>query len=143
MGQAASNLTSSSAPIAPPHEPVRLAIDRGNPVDPTDFGLFHKTSARARYEEAAARFPDADDVVLMNTEGELTETTVANLAVRLNGRWWTPPRSAGLLPGCERAALLEDGTLTERGIRMADLARADGLAVLSSVRPWRAATLVD
>jgi para-aminobenzoate synthetase/4-amino-4-deoxychorismate lyase len=136
-------LETGSAPIAPPYEPVRLAIDRGNPVDPTDVGLFHKTSARARYEEAAARFPDADDVVLVNTEGELTETTVANLAVRLDGRWWTPPRSAGLLPGCERAALLEDGTLTERGIRIADLARADGLAVLSSVRPWRAATLVD
>ncbi|HUL85355.1 MAG TPA: aminodeoxychorismate synthase component I [Actinomycetota bacterium] len=136
-------LETGSAPIAPAREPVRLAIDRGNPVDPTDVGLFHKTSARARYEEAAARFPDADDVVLVNTEGELTETTVASLAVRLDGRWWTPPRSAGLLPGCERAALLEEGTLTERGIRVSDLARAEGLAVLSSVRPWRAATLMD
>ena len=111
-------LETGSAPIAPSREPVRLAIDRGNPVDPTDVGLFHKTSARARYEEAAARFPDADDVVLVNTEGELTETTVANLAVRLDGRWWTPPRS------CRPAARLRTGRAA-RG-RHADRARDPG-----------------
>jgi len=73
----------------------------------------------------------------------VTETTIANLAVRLDDRWWTPPLAAGLLPGCERAALLSGGSTAERSIRFDDLAAAEGLAVLSSVRPWREAALID
>lgn len=122
-------------------EPVRLAVDAAHPVDPADPFLFHKTTLRRRYEEAKERHPDADDVILMNTHGEATETTIANLAVLLDGRWWTPPLDAGLLPGCERAALLADGTLEERPIPAADLERAEDLAICSSVRPWRRAVI--
>ena len=44
--------------------------------------------------------------ILVNRHGELTETTIANLAVRLDGTWWTPPTSSGCLPGVERGRLL-------------------------------------
>ncbi len=57
--------------------------------------------------------------------------------------WWTPPIDAGLLPGCERAALLDAGSIAERSIRIQDLEVAEGLAVVSSVRPWRDAALID
>jgi para-aminobenzoate synthetase/4-amino-4-deoxychorismate lyase len=131
-----------SAPLpAPGDEPVILAIDAGHPIDPRDVFLFHKTTLRDRYEVASARYPDADDVILVNERGEATETTIANLAVRLDGRWWTPPLDAGLLPGCERAALLADGTLTERTIVVDELPDAQALAVVNSVRGWRRAVL--
>ena len=126
---------------ADPRGSVRLGVDAGHPVDPADPFLFHKTTLRGRYEEAKERHPDADDVLLTNTRGEATETTIANLAVRLDGRWWTPPLDAGLLPGCERAALLADGTLRERTLSLAELARAEDLAIYSSVRPWRRAVI--
>jgi para-aminobenzoate synthetase/4-amino-4-deoxychorismate lyase len=131
------------APAGPSVEPVRLAIDRGHPVDPADVLLFHKTTLRERYDDAAERHPDADDVILMNDRGEITETTRANVAVRIDGRWWTPPLASGLLPGCERAALLEEGRLAERAITVEELMDAEAIAVLSSVRPWREAVLVD
>jgi para-aminobenzoate synthetase / 4-amino-4-deoxychorismate lyase len=131
------------APMPASHEPIVLAIDREHPVDPADPLLFHKTTLRDNYDDARARFPDADDVVLVNTRGEVTETTIANLAVRLEGRWWTPPREAGLLAGCERKALLADGTLAERSIAIADIADAESLAVVSSVRGWRSAVLSE
>lgn len=121
--------------------PVRLALDTEAVVDPRDPSWFHKTTLRERYEDAAARHPDADDVILVNRRGEVTETTIANLAVRLDGRWWTPPLDAGLLPGCERAALLADGTLAERTILAQALIGAEDLAVLNSVRGWRPAVL--
>ena len=124
-------------------EPLRLSIDRTHPVDPTDALLFHKTTVRERYEEAAERFPDADDVVLVNTRGEVTETTRANIAAKLDGRWVTPPLDAGLLPGCERAALIADGTLEESPISVESFADADEIAFLNSVRGWRRAELVD
>ena len=80
-------------------------------------------------------------VVLVNDRGEATETPIANLAVRLDGRWWTPPRTAGLLAGTARARLLRDGTLAERPIPVEALRRAEALALVSSVRGWREARL--
>ncbi len=127
---------SAAAPIAPLAQPVRLAIDRDHPVDPADPFLFHKTTLRSRYEDAAARFPDADDVVLVNTRGEITETTRANLAVKLDGRWVTPSLDCGLLPGCERAALLADGTLREATVAIEAFEHADEIAFLGSTRGW-------
>src|ERR671920_804849 len=62
----------------------------------------------------AAALPDADDVVLTNRHGQVTETTIANLCVRLDGRWWTPPVTAGCLPGVERGRLVAAGVLHER-----------------------------
>ena len=87
--------------------------DRRAAGRPGDVLLFHKTSRRERYEAARARHPDADDVLLVNTRGEVTESTIANVAAQLGGRWITPPLDAGLLPGTERAALLDEGTLAE------------------------------
>jgi para-aminobenzoate synthetase/4-amino-4-deoxychorismate lyase len=119
---------------------VAVALDEPT-VDPAEALLFHKTTLRDRYDTARARHPDADDVVLVNRDGEVTEASSSNVAVRLEGRWWTPPLRSGLLPGTERAALLADGTLAERAITVDELRRADGLALLNSVRGWRPATL--
>ncbi|MGZ4137844.1 MAG: aminodeoxychorismate synthase component I [Actinomycetota bacterium] len=121
-------------------EPVRLALD-DHPVDPSDVFLFHKTTMRRRYDEARARHPDADDALLVNRAGEITETAVTNVAVERQGIWWTPPIEAGLLPGTERAALLADGTIVERPITVDEARDADAIAVFSSVRGWRRASL--
>jgi para-aminobenzoate synthetase/4-amino-4-deoxychorismate lyase len=119
---------------------VRLVVD-DEPVDSTSRWLRHKTSQREPYDERRLRHPEADDVVLVNERGELTETSRANLAVRLAGQWWTPPLQSGCLPGVERGRLLELGTITERVLTLADLHRAEELAVLSSLRGWRSAVL--
>jgi para-aminobenzoate synthetase / 4-amino-4-deoxychorismate lyase len=119
-------------------DPVRIAID-DVAVDPDDPLLYHKTTLRGRYERAAARHPHADDVVLVNTRGEVTESTIANIAVRRSGRWSTPPLDAGLLPGIGRAIALEEGTLEERSLTVDDLRRAEAVALVSSVRGWRRA----
>ncbi|MGZ8598655.1 MAG: aminotransferase class IV, partial [Actinomycetota bacterium] len=122
-----------------PDGPVRVAIDT-EPVDPADVWLYHKTTRREPYERRRERRPDVDDVLLVNSRGELTESTIANLAVRVGGRWVTPPLAAGLLPGSARAALLADGTLVERAVPVRDLDGAE-IALVSSVRGWRAAEL--
>lgn len=122
--------------------PVRLAW-AAERVDSRDVGLFHKTADRRRYERRQATRPDADDVILVNERGEVTETTIATLAVRLDGRWWTPPIGCGLLPGVERGRLVDAGELSQRIITVADLNRATGLAVVNSLRGWRPAVLID
>jgi para-aminobenzoate synthetase / 4-amino-4-deoxychorismate lyase len=78
---------------------------------------------------------------MINERAKLTEVTRANLAVRLEGRWWTPSLSSGCLPGVERARLLDLGRLSERVLHLTDLDRAEGIAVLSSLRGCRPAVL--
>ena len=139
----AGRVTVKATALPPSPQPVRLALDTAEPVEPSDPMLFHKTSRRRRYEEAAARHPDADDVVLTNTRGEITESTIANIAVKLDGRWVTPALDCGLLPGVGREMALEDGWLAEGVVTVDDLRRADDLALVSDVRGRRDAVLVD
>jgi para-aminobenzoate synthetase / 4-amino-4-deoxychorismate lyase len=127
--------------LPPAEERVRVALD-DEPVDPSDLWLFHKTTRRAPYRRRRERRPDVGDVVLVNDRGEVTESTIANLAVRLEGVWVTPPIDAGLLPGTYRTVLLREGRLIERPVTVDELRRAGELALVSSVRGWRPAVLV-
>jgi len=128
--------------LPPADDAVRVALD-DEPVDPSDVWLFHKTTRRAPYERRRERRPDVDDVLLVNDRGEVTESTIANLAVRLDGVWVTPPVDAGLLPGTYRNVLLRDGRMTERPVTVGELRGAGELALVSSVRGWRRAALVS
>ena len=130
----------TGTPLEAGPEPVRLVID-DVPVDAADPMLYHKTTARKPYEERRDRHPEADDVVLVNAAGEVTETTIANLLVRLDGTWCTPPLDSGCLPGVYRECLLERGAVVERRLTPTDLRTADELAVVNSVRLWRSAVL--
>ena len=86
-------------PLASEPDVVHVALD-DVPQDPRDVFLFHKTSRRQRYEEARRRHPDADDVVLINDRGEVTESTIANVAVQhRTGGGSTPPIEAGTAAG--------------------------------------------
>jgi para-aminobenzoate synthetase / 4-amino-4-deoxychorismate lyase len=127
-----------------PPEPtgrVRVALD-GEPVDPSDVWLYHKTTRRALYDRRRERRPDVDDVFLVNDRAEVTESTIANLAVRSGGTWVTPPLDSGLLPGTRRAAMLASGELVERVVTIDDLRRGDEITLVSSLRGWRPAVLV-
>jgi para-aminobenzoate synthetase/4-amino-4-deoxychorismate lyase len=124
----------------PPAGPVRLAIDPA-PIDSTQCWPHHKTSLREPFTSRLARHPSADDVVLVNERGDVTESCTANIAARLDGQWWTPPLESGCLPGIERARLVADGVLQERVLRPADLHRAEDLALVNSLRGWRPAML--
>lgn len=134
-------IETSEAP--PPAEgPVRLALN-DEPVDPNDVWLFHKTSRRAPYDRRRDRRPDVDDVILVNSRGVVTESTIANLAVSIEGRWVTPPLDSGLLPGTYRAVLLREGTLVERPVAIEELLGAAEVALVSSTRGWRPAEVVE
>jgi para-aminobenzoate synthetase/4-amino-4-deoxychorismate lyase len=111
------------------------------PVDSQNPLLYHKTTHRQPYDAARAFRPDCDDVLLYNERGEITEATLANVVVRLNGVWYTPPLSSGLLPGTYRAWLLDQGRIQERVITLDELQTAEAIALINSVRLWRDAIL--
>ncbi|MFI5035302.1 MAG: aminodeoxychorismate synthase component I [Acidimicrobiales bacterium] len=124
-----------------PSGPVVLAVD-DEPVSSHSTWLFHKTTRRSPYDRRRRRHGEADDVIMVNERGECTEVTTATLVARVGATWLTPPLTSGCLPGVERARLLDEGELVESVLTLDDLRAADELAVVNSLRGWRAAKLV-
>ena len=122
-------------PLEPGRRTWQVAL-AWRPVDPASRFLYHKTTNRAVYDEARADFPRHDDVILWNEKGEITESSIANVAARIRGQWITPPVSCGLLPGIYRRHLVEKGRIREGVIRHRDLENAERLALINSVRGW-------
>jgi para-aminobenzoate synthetase / 4-amino-4-deoxychorismate lyase len=142
-------LTLQAAPLAPlagsADEPVGLVLSR-LPVHTPAALLAHKTSCRADYDAAVhtAALQGAFDTLFFNAQGRLTEGGRSNVFVQLDGRWYTPPVSDGVLPGVMRAQLLADPRwqASERSISRAELLRADALMVSNALRGALPARLI-
>ncbi|MEC5424127.1 aminodeoxychorismate synthase component I [Virgibacillus sp. C22-A2] len=114
-------------------QPVKLS---GVPIDKNNLFLYHKTTNRTTYQSISDQHPDVTDVLLWNENREVTEFTIGNVVVELDGNLYTPPVTCGLLPGTYREVLLNDGIITERIIRMEELAICSNIWLINSVRKW-------
>lgn len=116
--------------------PLPVSLAR-SPVDPSDPFLYHKTTHRDVYRRHLEEAPDhVFDVLLWNEDGEVTEFCRGNLVAETDGRLVTPPRTAGLLPGCYRAELLDRGRIQERPLAIGDVTSASRLWFINSARRW-------
>jgi para-aminobenzoate synthetase / 4-amino-4-deoxychorismate lyase len=122
--------------------PVRVCLAKA-PVNSGNVFFFHKTTHREVYNNARKDFPDCDDVLLYNERGELTEFTICNLVVKLDGGFYSPPISCGLLPGTFRAHLLETGQVEERVVRVEEIKRCEKIFRVNSVRKWERVELIE
>jgi para-aminobenzoate synthetase / 4-amino-4-deoxychorismate lyase len=107
-------------------------------VNREDIFLYHKTTRRVVYDNALtqARSAGADEAILCNDRGELTECTIGNIVVEQAGRRVTPSLSCGLLPGTLRQELLDTGRIEEDVLTVAELYAADAVYLINSVRRW-------
>lgn len=129
-----------AAPLPPNPAQITVALAQ-EAMPPADAFIWHKTTFR----EAYAKHPVPSgcfDTLLYNQAGEVTEFTIGNVAVELDGRWVTPPLACGLLPGVMRQTLLAQGRIEEATIHLDELHRATGLALINSVRGWLPAQLL-
>jgi para-aminobenzoate synthetase/4-amino-4-deoxychorismate lyase len=113
--------------------PVRLKLAAA-PVRIDNPFLYHKTTRRDVYDTARASVDDCDDVLLWNSEGYLTEATIANVAVNIGGRLYTPPEECGLLAGTWRGRLLASGEIEQRRIRVDEVPVGEEVLLFNSVR---------
>ncbi len=123
-----------TAPTPPAGSVTVMLADA--PVDRNDPMLYHKTTMRDAYVRARESYPAAFDVVLWNTDGNVTESTIANLVVERNGRRITPPVSDGLLAGTFRAELLARGEIVEARVSRSEFLSAERVWLINSVRRW-------
>lgn len=134
---ASGDMQLKSAPLAPLAQPVRLLLS--GVTMPSDDGLLaHKTSLRRVYDEGwrYAESVGAFDMLFFNERGELTEGGRSTVFVRMAGCWYTPPLSAGILPGVMRSVLLEDTAwnASERVITRDELLAAEEVCVCNALR---------
>ena len=113
----------------------RVTLD-DRPTDTNDPFLFHKTTHRRIYDEAFERRGAADEVVLFNERGELTEATRANLVLQIDGEWLTPALHCGLLAGTYRAVLLARGRVREAVLPVEMFEQAAKVFLVNSLRGW-------
>lgn len=128
-------------PLERNHEKALTVRFATCPIDERDPLLFHKTTARFRYDAELERCRPCDDVIFWNSRGEVTESTIANVVVFTEGRHWTPPREAGVLAGTLREELISTGELFERTITKRELVELGAFALINSVRGWMQAEL--
>jgi para-aminobenzoate synthetase / 4-amino-4-deoxychorismate lyase len=102
---------------------VELATE---PVDSSDRFLYHKTTRRR----------GGDNVIFWNERGEITESSIANVVVEIDGELVTPPIECGLLPGIFRNYLLARGEIKERVITIEEFKNAKKFFLINSVRKW-------
>lgn len=105
--------------------PLLVALDV-EPIDTHTPYVTNKTTQRDVYNAARSRLQcdfhagekgkedKIFDVLLYNEKGEITETSIANIAIEMvPGTWITPSLECGLLPGVFRKHLLETGQVKE------------------------------
>ncbi len=106
----------------------------------------HKISWRELYDGEQARLQrelGADETVFLNERGEIAEGSRTTVFVRKNGRLLTPPLFAGVLDGCLRSALLEEGRCAEATLTPGDLHAAEAVYLGNSLRGLISAVPAD
>jgi para-aminobenzoate synthetase/4-amino-4-deoxychorismate lyase len=124
--------TTASLPAASPSA-WRYSIS-AKTICSTDVLLRHKTSWREVYEGDFANLQNCDEVLFVNELGHLTEGSRTNLFVRVAGRLVTPPLEDGVLDGCLRRELIDQGICEEGIIRPHDLKAANEVLLGNSLR---------
>ena len=106
----------------------------------------HKISHRQFYEGERERLKaktGADEVLFLNAKQELCEGSFTSLFIEKKGQLFTPPLSAGLLPGILRAELVETERAKEKTLTIKDLLTADKVYLGNSLRGLIPAILMD
>ncbi len=76
----------------------------------------------------------ADEVLLMDEDGYLRDTSYTNLIFFKDGEWFTPEKA--LLEGVQRAYLLQTGRIQKADIHKDDLQSYSHLALINALMPF-------
>lgn len=126
-------ISAKPAPFWTPTLTVRLSPRR---TWSKDSFLQHKTTYRRLYDEGTQEAKELGfaETVYANERDELTEGSISSLLLLLDGQWRSPALRSGVLPGVARTMLVARGAIAEQVLTLADLERAEAVALCNGVR---------
>lgn len=84
-----------------------------------------------------------DDGIRFNKKGQVCESAVANLLLRIDGIWCTPNLASGCLPGITRELMIEWLDIQERAVEADELDQSDAIFLLSSLKDAQPVASLD
>jgi len=90
-----------------------------------------------------ARERGFDDAIRFNTSDQMAESSVANVLLKVDGRWLTPNLASGCLPGITRGLVLEWLDVDEAVLTRDDLEKATSIYLLSSLKDAQPVSLLE
>jgi len=90
----------------------------------------YKALDRKHLDSLRREANDYDDILIIKN-GYLTDTSIANIALRQENIWYTP--TAPLLPGTTRARLLTNGTILPKQIHYTELNNYHEIALMNAM----------
>ncbi len=113
------------APLSPSFCKAKLCLQEADLQTPfTYFKTTHRPHLSLGKQE----------IIYHNVAGELLETSIGNLVLKIAGELYTPPTSLGILPGIYRQHLLETGQVKEKIMTLEDLNQAEAIYGCNAVR---------
>ena len=113
------------APLSPSFCKAKLCLQEADLQTPfTYFKTTHRPHLSLGEQE----------IIYHNVAGELLETSIGNLVLKIAGELYTPPTSLGILPGIYRQHLLETGQVKEKIMTLEDLNQAEAIYGCNAVR---------
>ena len=113
------------APLSPSFCKAKLCLQE---ADLNQAFTYFKTTHRPHLNL------DKQEIIYHNAAGELLETSIGNLVLKINGKLYTPPIRLGILPGIYRQHLLETGQVEEKVLTVPDLEQAETIYGCNAVR---------
>lgn len=101
-------------------------------TDSVDYHI--KWADRSALQSLVAQRGAADEILIVSSDGLLTDSSYTNVALRQSGQWYTP--RVPLLEGVQRAQLVAEGVLTLRDIAVTELRAYDRIALFNAMMPW-------
>lgn len=94
----------------------------------------YKFSNREELETLVHKKEECADIIIVK-DGLLTDTSIANIALEVNGVWLTP--QLPLLRGATRERLLDEGFLTCANLTVEDLEKMKKFAIINSLLEFK------
>jgi len=100
----------------------------------SDINYHFKYADRNIFENLLMEHNDMDEVII-EQDGYLTDTTIANIAFYRDGKWYTP--ATPLLQGTMRQKLLDDDFLQLKDIKKENLYQYTQVALINAMLGFR------
>lgn len=111
-----------------PYTPKAITTLKLVTADSLDYPL--KYSDREKLNHLFDQRGTCDDVLIVKNS-LLSDTTIANIALLIGGKWLTP--DAPILMGTTRERLIEEGFLSPASLRIDDIAKASKIAIMNAM----------